>query len=283
MRLDTLLLRAARRLSESGSPSPRLDADVLLCHVMQVERSWLYTWGDRQAEPWVQARFEALIAARAQGWPVAYLTEEREFWGLRLMTGPSTLIPRPDTERLVEAALAQADSESGRFLDLGTGTGAVALAFACERPTWEVVAVDREPAAVALAKANAQRHGLTRVEILISDWFEALGKRQFAIIVSNPPYLASDDPHLALGDVRFEPRSALVAGKQGLADLEALVDTARDQLEPHGWLMLEHGMQQGAAVRSALEAAGYEQIETVCDLEGRDRVTLGRWPATTER
>lgn len=283
MRLDTLLLRAARRLSESGSPSPRLDADVLLCHVLQVERSWLYTWGDRQAEPWLQARFEALIAARAQGWPVAYLTGEREFWGLRLMTGPSTLIPRPDTERLVEAALAHADSESGRFLDLGTGTGAVALAFASERPTWKVVAVDREPAAVALAKANAQRHGLTRVEILISDWFEALGKRQFAIIVSNPPYLASDDPHLALGDVRFEPRSALVAGNQGLADLVALVDSARDQLEPHGWLMLEHGMQQGAAVRSALEAAGYAQIETVCDLEGRDRVTLGRWPATTER
>lgn len=279
MRLDVLLARAAKRLQASGSPSPRLDAEVLLCHVLEVDRTWLYTWGDREADSLSRARFDALIAARGQGAPVAYLTGEREFWGLSLRTHDATLIPRPDTESLVEAALARGDAEEGMFLDLGTGTGAIALAFASERPCWRVTGVDLSPQAVALARDNASRLGLSRVRFLESDWFASLEGERFALVVANPPYLADDDPHLAQGDVRFEPRSALVAGDDGLADLYALVHEARRHLLAGGWLLLEHGLEQGAAVRRAFEQAGYDQVATLQDLGARDRVSLGRWKA----
>tara|TARA_B100000700_G_scaffold28456_2_gene27245 strand:+ start:8542 stop:9402 length:861 start_codon:yes stop_codon:yes gene_type:complete len=277
MRLDLLLARAAQRLKVAASPSPRLDAEVLLCDVLGVSRAWLYTWGDRDAEPGVRARFEALVAARAQGRPVAHLTGEREFWGLTLKTSDATLIPRPDTECLVEAALARGAAESGKLVDLGTGTGAIALAFASERPGWQVTGVDLSPQAVALAADNAACLGLSRVRFLVSDWFAALGGERFSLVVANPPYLADDDPHLALGDVRFEPRSALVAGDEGLADLHWLVAKARDHLVPGGWLLLEHGLEQGAAVRQALKEAGYSDAATLQDLGSRDRVSLGRW------
>lgn len=276
MRFDTLLMRAAQRLAESGSPSPRLDAEVLLCHVLGVDRAWLYTWGDQDAEPFARARFEALLAARASGRPVAYLIGEREFWGLTLMTSPATLIPRPDTELLVEAALVRSTAPHGRLLDLGTGSGAIALAFAHERPCWNVVGVDREPGAVALATANAERLGITNARFAISDWFAALEGEIFETIVSNPPYLADDDPHLSLGDVRFEPRSALVAADAGLADLRELVVSARAHLAAGGWLLLEHGMAQGGAVRAALSGSGYAEVTTLNDLAGLERVSVGR-------
>ncbi|MCK2182553.1 peptide chain release factor N(5)-glutamine methyltransferase [Halomonas getboli] len=279
MRLDLLLARAAQRLLDAGSPSARLDAEVLMCHVLEVDRTWLYTWGDREAEGDAEARFEALVAEREAGRPVAHLTGEREFWGLRLATSPTTLIPRPDTETLVEAALAVA-GESGRLLDLGTGTGAVALAFASERPGWAVTGVDLRPEAVTLATGNAERLGITNVRFLVSDWFTALdeegGAARFALIVSNPPYVADDDPHLARGDVRFEPRSALVAADDGLADLRHLVVAARVYLASDGWLMLEHGAGQGAAVREALAAAGYRDVSSRRDLGGHERISLGR-------
>jgi release factor glutamine methyltransferase len=280
VRLDALLARAAARLQAAGSPTARLDAEVLLCHVLGVDRTWLYTWGDRPAPTLERARFEALVAARAAGWPVAYLTGEREFWGLRLATAPSTLIPRPDTETLVEAALERAVSAVGRLLDLGTGSGAIALAFASERPGWRVLGVDIRPEAVALARRNAERHRLGNAAFRQSDWFSALGEgeaaERFALIVSNPPYLGDDDPHLVRGDVRFEPRSALVAGEGGLADLRRLVDQARGHLLPGGWLLLEHGAEQGAAVREALMAAGYGEVASRRDLGGHERVSLGR-------
>lgn len=279
MRLDLLLARAAQRLLNAGSPSARLDAEVLLCHVLEVDRTWLYTWGDREADAETEARFEALVAEREAGHPVAHLTGEREFWGLRLATSPATLIPRPDTETLVEAALAVAGA-SGRLLDLGTGTGAVALAFASERPGWAVTGVDLRPEAVALARDNAARHGLGNARFLVSDWFAALdeegGDARFELIVSNPPYIADDDPHLARGDVRFEPRSALVAGDDGLADLRHLVEAARDHLALGGWLMLEHGAGQAAAVCEALAAAGYREVSSRRDLGGHERISLGR-------
>lgn len=278
MRLDRLLARAAARLQAAGSPSARLDAEVLLCRVLGVDRAWLYTWGDREAEPLARARFEALVAARAAGRPVAYLTGEREFWGLRLATDPSTLIPRPDTETLVAAALELAPSSAGRLLDLGTGTGAIALAFACERPGWRVLGVDREPAAVALARRNAARLGIAGAEFRESDWFSALAGERFELIVANPPYIAADDPHLALGDVRFEPKSALVAGEDGLADLHHLVREARGHLAPSGWLLLEHGFSQAARVREALVEAGYGEVASLVDLGGHERVSLGRMP-----
>ncbi|TDO12510.1 MULTISPECIES: peptide chain release factor N(5)-glutamine methyltransferase [Halomonas] len=280
MTFDTLLARAARRLADAGSPSARLDAEVLLCHVLDVDRTWLYTWGDRQAPSLERARFEALLAARAVGCPVAYLTGEREFWGLRLATSSHTLIPRPDTEQLVEAALAHAASPRGRLLDLGTGTGAIALAFASERPGWSVVGIDLSPEAVALARHNAERLAIGNVDFRVGDWFTGLDHEEsverFTLIVSNPPYIAADDPHLARGDLRFEPRGALVAAEQGLADLRHLVVEARGHLVPGGWLLLEHGHGQGAAVREALADAGYGETATLRDIGGHDRVSLGR-------
>ena len=283
VRLDALLRQAAARLAEAGSPTARLDAEVLLCHVLGVDRTWLYTWGDRTAEAAAIAHFDALLARRGAGEPVAYLTGEREFWGLCLATESSTLIPRPDTETLVEAALEKAALAPGRLLDLGTGTGAIALALASERPGWAVLGVDLRAEAVALATRNAERLGITNAEFRQSDWFSALGQEgqageRFDLIVSNPPYLADDDPHLARGDVRFEPVSALVAGEDGLADLHHLVRTARAHLVPGGWLLLEHGAEQGAAVREALVAAGYRGVASRRDLAGHERVSLGGWP-----
>ncbi|MEA2120231.1 peptide chain release factor N(5)-glutamine methyltransferase [Halovibrio sp. HP20-50] len=281
MSLDALLKQAAQRLQTAGSSSPRSDAEVLLSHVLGRNRTWLYTWGDRQCPPWEHARFDALIAARAQGTPVAYLTGEREFWGLRLATSADTLIPRPDTETLVECALGRVTSPTGRLLDLGTGTGAIALAFASEQPGWQVVGVDVRAEAVALAMRNAQALGITRARFLQSNWFSALSADEtagkgFDIIVSNPPYIAADDPHLAQGDVRFEPRSALVADADGMADLEYLVSGAQLYLAPSGWLLLEHGYTQADKVRKAFSDAGYQNVESMRDLGGHERVTLGR-------
>ena len=289
MTFDALLKSAAQRLQLAGSPSPRVDAEVLMEFATGRSRTWLYTWGDSECPTWEHARFDALIAARAQGQPVAYLTGEREFWGLPLATSPTTLIPRPDTETLVEAALARASTPTGRLLDLGTGTGAIALAFASEKPDWQVVGVDVRPEAVALAADNARTLNITNATFLVSDWFSALRSSSpsesspgspspgstFEIIVSNPPYIAADDPHLGQGDVRFEPRSALVAEADGMADLLHLITTAQAFLSPGGWLVLEHGYQQAPSVRQALKLAGYQSVESVQDMGGHERVTLG--------
>lgn len=276
MRLDALLAKAAGRLTHAGSPSPRLDAEVLLCHVLEVDRTWLYTWGDKPASPFQRARFEALVAARVMGRPVAYLTGVREFWGLPLCTSPHTLIPRPDTETLVEVLLELAPGSSGRLLDLGTGTGAIALAFANERTGWDVLGVDRVPEAVALAEANARRLGIANVRFLLSDWFSALEGQRYTLLAANPPYIDEQDPHLAQGDVRFEPKSALVAAEAGLADLRHIAKAGIQRLEPGGWLVLEHGHEQGAAVRELLAACGYGEVSSRQDLGGRERVTVGR-------
>ncbi|MDN7132868.1 peptide chain release factor N(5)-glutamine methyltransferase [Halomonas sp. MC140] len=281
MLFDALLKQAAQRLQAAGSLSPRVDADVLLSHVIKRDRTWLYTWGDQRCPAWEHARFDALVAARAQGTPVAYLIGEREFWGLRLATSPDTLIPRPDTETLVALALSRSTAPTGRLLDLGTGTGAIALAFASERPDWEVLGMDVRAEAVALAARNAQALAIPNAVFCQSDWFSALSTGEesaasFDMIVSNPPYIAADDPHLAQGDVRFEPRSALVAGAEGMADLLHLVNTAQRYLASSGWLLLEHGYTQANKVRMALSSAGYQNVESVCDLGGHERVTLGR-------
>ena len=280
MSLDALLKHAAQRLLTAGSSSPRVDAEVLLCHVLERDRTWLYTWGDKMCSSWEHARFDALIAARVQGAPVAYLTGQREFWGLRLATSPNTLIPRPDTETLVELALSRAPMPTGRLLDLGTGTGAIAWAFASEQPGWQVLGVDVREEAVELAARNAQTLGLVNARFLHSNWFAALENYDeagtlFDIIVSNPPYLAAGDPHLAEGDVRFEPRSALVAKADGMADLLYLVESAQHYLAASGWLLLEHGYTQADKVRMALNSAGYQNVESVRDLGGHERVTLG--------
>ena len=275
---DNLLREAAITLA-STSNTARLDAELLLCHVLDKPRTWLYTWGDQPIDLALRAAFDVLVARRQQGEPIAYLIGQREFWGLPLETAPHTLIPRPDTEVLVEAALAHAACKTGLLLDLGTGTGAIALAFASERPQWQVTGVDVVPEAVALAQHNAKRLSLNNATFLESNWFAALpASACYDLIVSNPPYIAMDDHHLDEGDVRFEPRSALVAEDDGLADLCHLVTCASDHLLPGGWLLLEHGWTQADAVCAMLEKSGYESVAALRDLGQRPRVSMGRKP-----
>lgn len=261
-----------------GSDTPRLDLELLLAHVLVKDRTWLYTWPEKELTREQVAAFEALLDERKRGRPVAHLLGQREFWGLPLAVDDSTLIPRPDTETLVEAALALDLPEDARVLDLGTGTGAIALALANEQPRWQVTAVDFSPAAVALAERNRQTLGLANVQIRQSDWFAAVSARDFHLIVSNPPYIDAEDPNLAEGDVRFEPLSALVAGQQGLADIDHLIHAAREHLLPGGWLLLEHGYTQGEAVRALLQQAGYQAVSTHRDFGDNERISGGQRP-----
>lgn len=261
-----------------------LDAEVLLAAQLNKSRSWLYTWGDKRLEVTDVVPFSDMIERRAQGEPVAYLLGYREFFGLTLKVSNATLIPRADSECLVEKALALATSSEGRALDLGTGTGAIALAFASHRPGWHVMATDRIAGAVALAAENADTLALSNVRCIQSDWFsaDALAGQQFDMILSNPPYIDGHDHHLNEGDVRFEPRSALVAEDEGYADLLTIIQQSIHFVRPGGWLLLEHGYEQGAKVRQLLRQYGYESIDTLRDFGGNERVTFGR-PNPVER
>jgi len=259
-----------------GSESPRRDAEILLGLVTGKSRTFIMAFGETVLTQAQLAELDELLARRAVGEPIAYLTGEREFWSLPLRVSPATLIPRPDTECVVEQALTRLPAEPCRILDLGTGTGAIALALASERPDCAVVAVDKVPEAVALARHNAQHLHIPNVEILQSDWFSALAGRRFQLIVSNPPYIDSQDEHLTQGDVRFEPLSALVAPDAGFADIDFLIQEARAYLEPGGWLVLEHGWRQGEAVRALFTQAGFNAVETGLDYGGNERLTMGQ-------
>lgn len=257
--------------------SPRLDAELLLSHVTGLSRTSFRAWPERQVTATEARRFEALVQQRVSGHPVAHLLGEQEFWSLPLKVSASTLIPRPDTECLVEVALELPLADNARILDLGTGTGAIALALASERGGWQVLACDAVPSAVELAADNAQRLGLP-VTVVLSHWFDQLPPGRFDLIVSNPPYIARGDHHLNEGDVRFEPSSALVAGEDGLDDIRAIVESGPRWLNSNGWLMVEHGYDQGEAVRALFERAGLVAVETRRDYGNRDRLTLGQWP-----
>lgn len=260
----------------ASGESPRVDADALLCHLLDCRRSYLMTWPEHELDAAQQATLAGWLARRLNGEPIAHLIGEREFWSLPLKVSPATLIPRPDTEVLVEQALARLPGGPCALLDLGTGTGAIALALKSERPDADVWAVDRMPAAAALARTNSAALGLP-IEVRDGSWFAPLSDApRFAMIVSNPPYIDGMDPHLHEGDVRFEPRSALVAEEQGLADIRLIVTQAPAHLVPGGWLLLEHGWDQGEAVRQLLLQQGYVQVETVRDYGDNERVTLGR-------
>ena len=263
--------------------SPRADADVLLCHLLGCRRSYLMTWPERELDAAQQATLQGWLVRRLNGEPIAHLVGEREFGSLPLKVSPATLLPRPDTEVLVEQALTRIPQGPCAVLDLGTGTGAIALALKSERPEIDVWAVDRMADAAALARENSAALELP-IEVRDGSWFEPLGEPdrdetpRFAVIVSNPPYIDGADPHLEQGDVRFEPRSALVADDAGLADIRHIVAHAPAYLLPDGWLLLEHGWDQGEAVRQLLRDGGYREVATVRDYGDNDRVTLGLCP-----
>ncbi len=277
MTIQALLRAAQARLQDS--PSPRLDAEVLLAQTLAVSRSYLYTWPERAVTAAQQAAYETLLQRRVAGVPVAYLTGQREFWSLTLAVTPATLIPRPDTELLVECGLAVLPSDRPvQVLDLGTGSGAIALALALSRPAAWVLGIDNSWDALTVALHNRQQLGVTNLQYLAADWNSALITAPcFDVILSNPPYLAAADPHLAQGDVRYEPLSALVAGNEGLAALQQIIAGAANQLKNGGWLWLEHGYQQAAAVKKLLAQHGYTSITSQTDLAGQWRVSGGQW------
>ncbi len=261
----------------------RIDADdaaLLLSHALGRSRSWLYAHGDDALSAQVSQRFDALVARRAAGEPVAYLVGHRGFWTLDLTVTADTLIPRADTERLVELALQRIPVDAAwRIADLGTGSGAIALAIARERPRAQVIATDRSRDALAVARGNAAALELDNVSFRHGDWLQPLAGECVHLIASNPPYIAQGDAHLAQGDLRFEPIDALASGADGLDAIRRIVADAGAHLHPAGWLLIEHGWDQGDAVRALLSAAGFEEAATETDLEGRDRVSLGRWGA----
>ncbi|MGX9417193.1 peptide chain release factor N(5)-glutamine methyltransferase [Vibrio sp. WJH972] len=276
--IESLISQAEERFTKSGSNSPQLDAEVLLCHVIDKPRSYLFTWPERCIEDGQLESYQALVHRREQGEPIAYIVGSREFWSLPLQVSPSTLIPRPDTERLVELALEKATQTEGSLLDLGTGTGAIALALASELPFRQVVGVDYQPEAVALAKANGEQLNIKNCEFVQGDWFGGIESgMKFAVIVSNPPYIDAGDPHLSQGDVRFEPASALVAEQNGLADIVFIAKQSSQFLLEGGWLLFEHGFEQGCAVRDILLELNFDNVTTETDYSGLDRVTLGQY------
>lgn len=265
------LAAATQRLDD------RVEAELLLLHVLRQPRSWLFAHADDPLDMDVQTSYQQLLARREAGEPVAYLVGHRGFWTLDLEVTPATLIPRPETELLVELALQRLPPDfSGGVADLGTGSGAIALAIARERPRAQVVATDASVAALDVARRNAQRHAIDNVGFAHGDWLAPLADQRFDLIVSNPPYIEAADPHLTRGDLRFEPASALASGRDGLDDIRRIVDGARGHLAPGGWLLFEHGWNQGDAARALLHDAAYAEVFTAQDLEQRDRVSGGR-------
>jgi release factor glutamine methyltransferase len=275
----TIIASLLRSAELPDSPTARLDVELLLAAALGKPRSFLHTWPERIVSSEAAHTFEAFVRRRRTGEPVAYILGLQGFWNIDLEVATHTLIPRPETEMLVETALELLPGAiPHRLLDLGTGTGAIALSLAKDRPQWTITAVDRVDEAVDLAERNRQRLNLDNAAVMKSHWFSALKRQRFDLIISNPPYIASDDPHLAKGDVRFEPSSALVAGVDGLDDLRVITSEAPAHLEPGGWLLLEHGYDQGAAVRELLNSHGFEQIQTRRDLGDNERITFGRTP-----
>lgn len=269
------LADATTRLA--AGESPKRDAEILLGFVTGKARTFIMAFGETSLTASQTEQLETLLARRERGEPVAYLVGEREFWSLPLSVSPATLIPRPDTECLVEQALLRLPATAVKVLDLGTGTGAIALAIASERPDCQIIGIDLHPDAVKLAQHNAQKLAIANAHFLQGSWFAPVPGQRFALIASNPPYIDAADPHLSEGDVRFEPASALVAESAGLADLTHIIQSATAYLDEGGWLLLEHGWQQAEDVQNVFTQAGYCDISTVKDYGGNDRVTLGQW------
>jgi release factor glutamine methyltransferase len=277
---DTALLASALTLEASTA---RLEVQTLWQRVLGVNRAYLFAHSERSINPIESYGYNNLFQRRLAGEPLAYVLGEREFFGLNLSVTSATLIPRADTELLVELALQQIPTNvSFRVLDLGTGSGAIALAIAQQRPKAQVFAADQSSAALAVARTNAQRLQLCNLQFLESNWFSAFVGQRFELIVSNPPYIADHDVHLAQGDLRFEPRSALVSGRDGLDDIRHIIQHAAAHLESAGWLWLEHGYEQAAAVRALLIQAGFDEVQSARDLSGIERCSGGRKTSPTQ-
>lgn len=267
--------RSIQRLTASDTAT--LDVQVMLASVLNVQRSFFYTWPDKVLDNQVIEQFEQLLARRVKGEPIAYIVGEQEFWSLPLKVSPSTLIPRPETELLVETVLDSLALTHAKGIDLGTGTGAIALAIASERSSWQLLGVDYSDDAVALAQQNQQRLAINNVEFIQSDWLSNVDgnwQHHCDFIVSNPPYIDEHDPHLSQGDVRFEPHSALVAKEQGLQDIKVIAQQSQAFLISGGLLLIEHGFEQGAQVRDILNKQGYLNTRTIKDLAQLDRITI---------
>ncbi len=275
---------AAERLSRLPHASAKLEATLLLCHLLQVPRSHLFAWPEKPLTPGQQQAYEALIQRRLSGEPIAHITGEREFWSLPLHITPDTLIPRPETELLVERALKHLVTLSApRIADLGTGSGAIALALASERPDALIHASDRSTAALTVASGNAASLKLHNVSFFPGNWCHALPAGEgYNLILSNPPYIEADDPHLNQGDLPREPARALVSGQDGLDDIREIAAQSPTYLKPGGWLLLEHGEGQAPSVRQILEQRGFTAITTHKDLARRPRLTEGRIPPEGE-
>ncbi|GEA11446.1 peptide chain release factor N(5)-glutamine methyltransferase [Alteromonas sp. KUL49] len=278
MRIDDALAWANGELQASSSSD--LDAKVLLCHVLDKPTSFLFAWPEHELDDTQKNTFIDYVKQRAKGKPVAYITGVRDFWTLTLKTSPVTLIPRPDTEVLVEQALLCASTFKSKTLDicdLGTGTGAIALALASELPTSHVLGVDFVADAVELATQNATLNRINNASFRQSNWFDSVGDAKFNLIVSNPPYVETNSPYLQQGDLRFEPDSALTSGEDGLEDIRNIIHLAPSFLVDAGALLFEHGFEQGQAVRNLFVQRGFSEVKTVQDYSGLDRVTLGYW------
>ncbi|MFU8788951.1 MAG: peptide chain release factor N(5)-glutamine methyltransferase [Methylobacter sp.] len=261
------------------SDSAMLDAEILLCQALDKPRSHLRAWPDKPLEAEQLAAFRLLLAQRQQGTPIAYITGKREFWSRDFQVSPDVLIPRPDTERLIELSLDLIPVDQAfTMLDLGTGSGIIAITLAAERPQAQVSASDFSLAALGIARLNAERHKLSNITFYHSDWFANIPKTKFDLIISNPPYIAEDDSHLQQGDLRFEPRSALSAPEQGLADIRMIATAARDYLTSGGHLLIEHGYGQQDPVQTLFKDLHYAKVQTYTDLSGQPRATYGQYP-----
>jgi len=268
--------------ADRATNEARREAELLLQHALRVDRAWLFAHADDEVAAVLAGQFRCYVSRRAEGEPIAYITGRREFFGLDLVVTPDVLIPRPETELLVERALERiAHDAEARIADLGTGSGAIALALAHERPHARVLATDASDAALAVARSNAQRLTLANVEFALGEWCAALGEREFDLIASNPPYIARGDAHLEQGDLRFEPALALSSGSDGLDAIRTIARDARRHLVRGGWLLFEHGYDQGAVVRDILAALGYADAVTWHDIEARDRVSGARYDEGT--
>lgn len=272
------LIHKATACFETFSDSAQLDAEVLLCHCLKKDRSFLRAWPEHQPDASQICLYQEFINKREQGWPVAYIIGNREFWSRSFKVTPDVLIPRPDSELLVELCLDLLPSnQESKIIDLGTGSGILAITLAAERPLIKVTGTDFSFAALEVAIANAKSLQISNVNFIRSNWFDAVDIVDFDLVISNPPYIAHDDPHLQLGDIRFEPKSALISAEQGTKDIRLLAEQARRHLKHHGRILIEHGYDQHTKTQSILNNLNYRQITTHSDLTGNPRVTSGIW------